>query len=445
MKKFAVASAVLLMMAACGGDHSSTEEKQQSAQPAVLAADTSVTTVDEIAEHFVKLALATGQHDKAFVDAYHGPEEWADAAEAEKRDLQSLESDARSLIEALEKVEGLVDARRAMLRKNLVATLTRLRMARGETFTFDEETELLYDAVAPKYSLTEFDDALADIDAVIPGDNPLPERVDAFRTSLAIPPEKLDAVFTAAIGECAKRTLVYFDLPETERFSIGYVTDKPWSGYNWYQGDYESLIEMNTDLPVIIDRAVDLGCHEGYPGHHTWNVMIERDLLKQNNWIEYSVYPLFSPLSLIAEGSANYGIELAFPLEEKTTFEKETLYPIAGLDPVLADKLAMLNKAQRKLSHSRNHIARLYLDGDISREEAIEMTMKYSLVSRERAEKSVSFIETYRGYVINYNLGLDLVRAYVESEVAAGVDPWTAFEGILTKPTAASDLITSSE
>ena len=444
MRKFAAAAAALLMMAACGGDRSSGEENRQSAEPAAKA-ETRAATVDEIAESFVKLALATGQHDKAFVDAYHGPKEWADAAEAGKRDLQSLEAEARSLIDALDKADGSPGTRRAMLRKNLTAALTRIRMARGETFTFDEETELLYDAKAPEYSLEEFDTALADIETIIPGDDPLPERVDAFRTSLAIPSDKLDAVFKAAMEECRKRTRARYALPDNERFTIGYVTDKPWSGYNWYQGDYESLIEVNTDLPVIIDRAVDLGCHEGYPGHHTWNVMIERDLLQANEWIEYAVYPLFSPQSLIAEGSANYGIELAFPGDEKITFEREVLFPMAGLDPALAETLAALNKAQRKLSHSRNHIARLYLDGDISREEAIELIMKYSLVSRERAEKSVRFIDTYRGYVINYNLGRDLVQAYVEREVAGGADPWEAFESILIKPTAASDLIASGE
>ena len=41
----------------------------------------------------------------------------------------------------------------------------------------------------------------------------------------------------------------------------------------------------------------------------------------RRGWTEYSVYPLYSPQSLIAEGSANYGIDLAFPGPEKLTFE----------------------------------------------------------------------------------------------------------------------------
>lgn len=152
------------------------------------------------------------------------------------------------------------------------------------------------------------------------------------------------------------------------------------------------------------------------------------------------MFPLFSPQALIGEGSANYGIKLAFPGEEKTAFERDVLFPIAGLDPSMAEKLSILNDAKRQLSHARNHIAREYLDGGVDRETAIQMTMKYSLVSRARAEQSTDFVETYRGYVLNYNLGLDLVEAYVNAVAGPDGDRWAAFEQLLTTPLSASDL-----
>ena len=398
-------------------------------------------SLDAVAEDYVKLALAAGVHDPAFVDAYHGPSEWAENARTESRSLETLVVDAQELharAKAAAKAEPGV--RSAMLEKLLRAAVARIRMVSGVEFEFDEETRRLYDAVAPSYNIRDFHAALANIDALLPGDAPLHERVDAFRDSLAIPEDKLQAVFDAAIAECRRRTLERYDLPENERFELAFVTDKPWSGYNWYQGDHESLIEVNTDFPIIIDRAVDLGCHEGYPGHHTWNAIIERDLVNGNGWIEYSVYPLFSPLSLIAEGTANYGIDLAFPGEEKIAFERDVLFPIAGLDPEKAETLAQLNKARRKLSHARNHVARLYLDGFVDRDEAVRLLMEFGLQSRERAEQGVSFIETYRGYVINYNLGLDLVGEYIEGEMKNGSDRWDAFQTLLSTPLAASDL-----
>lgn len=116
------------------------------------------------------------------------------------------------------------------------------------------------------------------------------------------------------------------------------------------------------------------------------------------------------------------------------------LFPLAGLDQAQAEKLDQLNNARRRLSHARNHIAREYLDGRITRDEAIDMMQKYGLQSRERAEQGVRFIETYRGYVINYNLGLDLVEAYVAANVTEDKDAWGVFQYLLSTPLAASDL-----
>ena len=60
---------------------------------------------------------------------------------------------------------------------------------------------------------------------------------------------------------------------------------------------------------------------------------------------------------------------------------------------------------------------------------------RYWLSSPEAAAKTVRFIDTYRSYVINYNLGRDLVAAWVErtggdSEAAR----WTAFHALLSAP-----------
>lgn len=450
----AAAWTVLLMagaaLAACGGGDDAGDAGKAALRPAAsseasgpyVAAQENAASLNAIGEGFVKLSLALGQHDPAFVDAYHGPEDWAAAAKEEQRSLDDLEQDAQGLLMSARRAnDGEAGVRGAMLEKLIRAALTRIEMAQGKTYSFDEETRRLYDVVAPQYDLAEFDAALAEIDALLPGDAPLPARVEAFRNALAIPEDKLQMVFDAAIAECRKRTLSRYSLPESERFRLEFVTDKPWSGYNWYQGGFESLIQVNTDFPIIIDRAVDLGCHEGYPGHHTWNVYLERDLLERQGWIEYSVFPLFAPLAVTAEGSGNYGIELAFPGNEKIAFERDVLFPLAGLDPAKAATLERLNDLRRKLSHADNYVAREYLDGRIGRDEAIDLIRKYKLDSRARAEQRVRFIETYRGYVLNYNVGRDLVAAYVERQAALnGGDPWAAFETLLTTPLAASDI-----
>ena len=95
-----------------------------------------------------------------------------------------------------------------------------------------------------------------------------------------IPKEKVDAVFKMAIQECKSRTAKHIQLPAEENFTVEYVQGKSWSAYNWYQGNYRSIIQVNTDLPIAIDRAIDLACHEGYPGHHVLNLLIEKNLVR---------------------------------------------------------------------------------------------------------------------------------------------------------------------
>ena len=400
-------------------------------------------TLDQEAERFVKLGLELGEYDPDYVDAYLGPNEWADAAKENLRSKDELATAISTLLSDLEEFspsgsESTI-RHRALLR-NVRAMDTRIRMVRGETFSFAEEARLIYDATLPDYDFSEFDRALEEIAKLIPGQGDLAERVDAFRNSLVIPEDRLDAVFGLAIEECKQRTSRHISLPSSEHFTLEYVNDKSWSGYNWYQGENESLIQINLDFPVKIDSAIRLGCHEGYPGHHVWNVLVENRLLKEKGWMEYSIFPMFSPAGLIGEGSANYGVHLAFPDDEKIEFERDMLFPLAGLDPEKAVILDQLNELSVRLGHAVTATAQLYLDGEITREEAIEQRRKYSLTSRARAEQSVRFIEQYRSYVLNYNLGQDIVREYIEEQGDAPGSRWKAFEILLTDLPSASDM-----
>ena len=288
-------------------------------------------SMDQIAEEYVKLVLAAGRHDDGLVDAYYGPPEWKAEADATKVPLPDLQARVAALAaEAAARqphpaaaIEHLHILRAAYLLRQLQALAARLDMLAGARLTFDQESQALYDAVAPHLPAEHFAAVLAELEPLVPGNDPLPARVEAFRQRFAIPRERLDAVFRAAIDECRRRTLAHVELPAGESFVVEYVTGRPWSAYNWYKGNFHSLIQVNTELPIFIDRAIDLACHEGYPGHHVYNALLEKHLVRDRGWVEFSVYTLFSPQSLIAEGTANFGIEVAFPGEERVAFERE--------------------------------------------------------------------------------------------------------------------------
>ena len=401
--------------------------------------------MNTLAQDYVRLVLAMGQHDADYVDAYYGPPDWKPTGE--KRPLGDIDADAQALEAQLAANPAptgneLVILRHRYLTRQLSALRTRIAMLSGTKLTFDEESKALYDAVSPTSSQRDFERVIARLEGTLPGSGPLADRYEKFRSRYAIPKDKLDATFRAAIDGCRTKTLAHLTLPPNESFTVEYVTGKSWSGYNWYQGNYRSLIQVNTDLPIMIDRAVDLACHEGYPGHHVYNALLEQHLVRERGWMEYSVYALFSPQSLIAEGTANYGVDVAFPPAERLQFEREVIFPAAGLDPAGAEAYYEVKTLVDQLSYAGNEAARHYIDGKTDAKGAADMLMAWGLYSRPRAEQRVRFIDQYRSYVINYNLGQDLVKAYVERLAGSGDDArrWQVFTGLLSSPRLPSDL-----
>ena len=397
------------------------------------------------AERYVKLVLAMGEHDPDYVDAFYGPAAWRDEVQATKPPLQTIRANAVELRAQLggirrpfEEIEAL---RLDYLLRQTDALIARAEMLEGKRLTFDEESKALYDAVAPSHPEQYFQTLNAEIADALPGSGALADRVEAFRMQFAIPPEKLEAVFRAAVDVCREKTMNQMALPPGETFTIEYVNGKSWSGYNWYHGNFNSLIQVNTDLPIFIDRAIDLACHEGYPGHHVYNALLEKSLVRDRGWVEFSVYALFSAQSLIAEGSANYGIEVAFPANERVEMEAATLFPIAGLEASRAAQYYRVHELVSRTGYAGNEAARRYLDGSFSADDAAEWLTNYALMAPARARQRIKFFDQYRSYVINYNLGKDLVRDHVERRCGGDAQKrWDVFAELLSSPRLPSGL-----
>ena len=403
-------------------------------------------TMNDAAPRYVKLVLAMGEHDSDYVDAYYGPPQWREEVRAAKLSVDAILADARELRATLEGFARPSDAIESLrvdyLRRQIDALITRAEMLGGRTLRFDEESRALYDAVAPTHGEDYFRALNGAIEHELPGGGALVDRVEAFRMQFVIPRAKLDDVFRAAIDVCRARTTEEMSLPIGESFRVEYVNDKAWSGYNWYQGNFTSLIQVNTDLPIFIDRAIDLACHEGYPGHHVYNSLLEKTLVRDRGWPEFSVYALFSPQSLIAEGSANYGIDVAFPADERVAMEAETLFPIAGLDASRAAQYYRVHELVARTGYAGNEAARRYLDGEFDADAAAEWLTTYALMAPARARQRVKFFGQYRSYVINYNLGKDLVRDYVEHRAAGDrATRWAVFAELLSSPRLPSHLV----
>ncbi len=408
--------------------------------------------MNEIAEQYVKLVLEIGLYKPDYVDAYYGPAEWK-PDEFSKQEIdttltKTLNSKADDLLNKLEALKvyqatELETLRYRFLSKQLLSVKGVIFIISGGTFLFDREAQILYDAEPPNFSNEHFQMIIDELDNIVPGSGSLSKRLNEFRNRFIIPHEKLDTVFNTAINECRRRTLKHITLPEGENFEVKFVKDKSWGAYNWYKGSSFSIIEVNTDLPVQIEKAVDLAAHEGYPGHHVFNALIEKNFVKEKGWVEFSVYPLYSPISFIAEGTANYGIKVVFPGDERIKFEKDVLFPLVGLNPDEADLYYHILELMEDLTYAGNEAARNYLDGNWSRDKSIMYLEKYEFFTKQKAAKRLDFIDQYRSYVINYNLGEDMVKNYIEINGGTADNPerrWVLFEQLLSTPQTPSGL-----
>ena len=409
-----------------------------------------LTTVelDGLGERYARLVLAMGKHDPNYVDAFYGPAEWKAESDRDSIPLPRIIAMADSLVLRLAAqgprgADELTVMRQRFLRRQLQALAASARMLNGEKLTFDQESQALYDAVAPARSDSSFMPALASLDSLLPGSGPLVARWERFREEFKIPPAKLDTVFDVAIREARRRTREHLALPDSESFVVEFVTGQPWGGYNWYQGGYRSLIQVNVDLPSYIDRALDLACHEGYPGHHVYNVLLEQALVRERGWKEFTIYPLTAPQSLIAEGTAVMATDVAFPGAEYHRFVKDVLCPLAGIDTSGYDRLARISDAMQALSMTGIEGARRWLDGTMTREEAQAWLMVYAVRTPERADKDLRFAERYRSYVVNYRLGRTVVREWLDRNGGDASHParrWELYQTLLASPRLPGDL-----
>jgi hypothetical protein len=398
--------------------------------------------IDIIAENYVKLSLNIGQHSTSYVDAYYGPKIWQE--QATKQPLAQLKECALTLINQAEQLSNIEKSeqqeRLNFLLIHLTASHAYIDQLMGNTLDFYSECKALYDATPPKYNEQHFDKILAELDTLVPGDGELNQRLNSYREDFIITKDKLSPVFDAAISEARTRTLQHIDLPSNENFTVELVNKQVWSAYNWYKGDSYSLIQLNTDFPMTIERAIDLAAHEGYPGHHIFNAQMEKHLVKKRSWVEYSIYNLFGPTSLLAEGSANYGIHVAFPWQERIAFERDVLFPIAGIDPAKSELYYQIQTVLHQLSYADNMVAQRYCDGEVGDEEAIALLMKYALSSEARSKQRLSFYQHNRSYVITYNYGQDLVKQYLAKQAKNNShdELWRVFAQLLAKPKTAS-------
>jgi len=418
--------------------------------------DASSAGIDNIAESYVKLVLEVGLYDSDYVDYYYGPEEWRPAEGSKQKEFphEQLTEKVNRFIGQLEKVNQnefspLEKPRYAYMEKQLLSVKAKIDLLSGKRMSFDEESKSLYDAVAPKYDEEYFRKISEEIDEALPGEGELTDRFAKFKNDFIVPKDKIELVFDAAFSECRKRSRKHLDLPDIENITVEYVTNKSWSAEARYQGSYSSKIRINIDVPIYIDWVLYLMVHEAYPGHHVNYTLLEKHLVRDKKWLEYSLLPSQSPSLFIAEGLAEYAIDVIFPKNERVEFERTVLFPLAGFDPSKAEKYYDILNKYDEFRHRCvwTEVTRRYTSGELDREKAIKWLIDYYLFTKEYADLYLGFFKNIRSGVIYYDVARNAIKKHIEDRGGTDDNPtkrWELYKKLLSTPQTPSDLTQAS-
>jgi hypothetical protein len=287
----------------------------------------------------------------------------------------------------------------------------------GEPVGFVDEVAAYFQVGVVLGDPAEYAAAHAELGALLPGDGTLAERYAAHRRREECPPERLESAVQALSSALRDRVRGQYGLPELETVQYEVVTDKPWSGFNYYEGDYRSRVAINADLPHRMSQLPHLVAHESYPGHHTEHCRKERGLVERADRTEHTVFLVNTPECLMAEGLADLGVQASIG-EGWGPWAEEILGDLGlRFDGHLAERVAA---ASAPLNRVRQDAAVLLHDRGVDADDVIAYLQRWSLVNAERAAQQIRFLThpLWRAYISTYVEGFDLLSRWLAARPA---------------------------
>jgi hypothetical protein len=366
---------------------------------------------------YVRLGLRFDRLESGFVDAYTGDRRVRAAVEDEPAPTpQGLRDQARALLGELGAADLPAD-RAGFIRGQLTGLECSARKMAGEPVPFLEEVRSYFQVDLTLGDPAAYAAAHAELDGLLPGSGSLSDRYAAHRRREECPPERLAEAVHVLSSALRDRVRADYGLPEVETVRYEVVTDKPWSGFNYYEGDYRSRVAINADLPHRLGQLPHLVAHEAYPGHHTEHCRKELGLVERGARLEHTVFLVNTPECLMAEGLADLGVQAAIGTGWGP-WAAEVLGDLGlRFDGHLAERVAAV---AAPLNRVRQDAAVLLHDRGAGADEVAAYIQRWSLVSADRARQQLRFLThpLWRAYTTTYVEGFDLLSRWLDARPA---------------------------
>lgn len=380
---------------------------------------------------YLRLGLAFDRLERGFVDAYTGdPALRAEVENGPVPDPVRLAERARGLLADL---PGALDAARAeFVGAHLRALECSARKFAGDDVGFVDEVRAYFDVdieMADPDRYRQAHSGLAEALGVpgASGDD-LRNAYAAHRRADEIPPERVEECVRAFSGALRERVRSTYPLPDNEIVEFEVVTDKPWSGFNYYLGDYRSRVAINADLTQYMSSLPALIAHEAYPGHHTEHCRKEQLLLGAGH-DEQSIFLVNTPQCLMAEGLADHALA-AIAGTDRGAWAQE-IYADLGLR-FDAERAMRVGRATAGLLSVRQDAALMLHDRHTDADTVAEHLRRWLLAPEERARQMLRFLTSplWRAYISTYVEGYRLLGQWLDT----ADDRAAAFGRLLDEP-----------
>lgn len=401
---------------------------------------------DHLIDEYLLLGLRFDRIEEGYVDAFTGdPRLRRQVADEPAPDPAGLARQADRLLAGLSGVPrssdpaaGFTDQRADFIAAHLRALACAGRRFAGEDIGFVDEVRHYFDVEISRGDPDRYRAAHARIDEVLGGTGGLVERMEADRRADEIPADRLEdcvRAFSSALRDVVRST---YPLPDTETVVYEVVTDKPWSGFNYYEGEYRSTVAINADLKQQMSNLPGLVAHESYPGHHTEHCRKEAGLVAGLGHGEQTIFLVNTPQCLMAEGLADLALHAAVgPGWGAWAAE---IYADLGLR-FDGERAEVLSQARAALAEVRQDAALMLHDEHRDVDDVAAFLQRWLLVDDTRARQSLRFLSSplWRAYTSTYVEGYRLLRTWLDDR-PAGVGPTERFGRLLDEPLIPSSL-----
>ena len=379
-------------------------------------------SLDEHAREYVRLAVALGERDPDSLDFYTGPDSLVAGVRRTPPTLAAIGQDAAALSSRLSRETSADPANGARTRGlgvDLAALAARVDLLTGTRLPYDQESRAFFGIAPGPLDTRRLTEVRSQVAEIVGHGGRLVDRYAAFAQRFTIPGDRLPAVMAASVEECRRRTVAHLALPPGEQVRLEFVRDRPWSAYSRYLGGARSVLQINTDFRFTVDQALQVACHEGYPGHHARNALREPQAAATSIEPERWVQLMFSQSSLVSEAAAMVAADVAFTPAERVRFEHDRLFALAGLAAVGVEQHVAVERLVGELQIIQADVARRYLDGTLEFVRAVTTLEDEALVPH--AEAAMKYVNQYRSYVTTYTAGRDVFAAALAA--CAGAHP----------------------